>query len=310
MRIDRLLSITVMMLNRDRITARELAEKFEVSVRTIYRDLDALLLAGIPVMSYPGNEGGYGLMENYKLSRQLLSIEEMLSILTSLQSINISLEDRKYDSAMEKIKSLVPGDKKEEICRHMEQIVIDFIPWGGNVRQKSNLAAIHKAIRASRVIEFSYTNNAGVKNKRKAEPMTLFFRGYGWYLFGYCLLKKDYRVFRLARIRDLEPLPHRFTRREKSYREYSAPDFQNGEKVKLVIRFSNEIRPWVEDTFDDGEIGESDGTHFTAGTMIARNHWIYPWILSFGVNAEVLEPADIRKEIAEIVKKVEKKYQT
>lgn len=310
MRIDRLLSITVMMLNRDRITARELAEKFEVSVRTIYRDLDALLLAGIPVLSYPGNEGGYGLMENYKLSRQLLSIEEMLSILSSLQSINVSLEDKKYDSAMEKIKSLVPGDRREEVSRHMERMIIDFVPWGGNIRQKSNLTAIHKAVTGSRIIEFSYTNNAGIRTKRKAEPMTLFFRGYGWYLFAYCLLKNDYRVFRLARIRDLITLPDGFTRREKSYRDYTAPDFEAGEKVELVIRFSNEIRPWVEDTFEDGDIIDSGDTHFTARTEVGKSEGIYPWIFSFGEHAEVLEPEEIRREILEISEKILKKYQT
>ncbi|MCK5003754.1 MAG: HTH domain-containing protein, partial [Candidatus Aminicenantes bacterium] len=119
MRIDRLLSITILMLNKDRVTARELSDKFEVSIRTIYRDLDALLLAGIPVMSYQGNEGGYGLIDNYKIDRQILSINEMLSILTSLQSVNTSLEDKQYDSAIEKIKSLVPEDRKKDINNHM-----------------------------------------------------------------------------------------------------------------------------------------------------------------------------------------------
>ena len=310
MRIDRLLSITIMMLNRDRVTARELSEKFEVSIRTIYRDLDALLLAGIPVMSYPGNEGGYGLIENYKINKQLLSLDEMLSILSSLQSINISLEDKQYDSAMEKIKSLVPGDKKEEISRQMEQIVIDFIPWGGNIRQKDNLCLIHKSIVASKIIEFTYTNNKGIKERRKVEPMTLFFRGYGWYLFAYCLLRDDYRIFRLARIREISELSSLYSRRYRSYKEFSTPEFNKGKKIELVVKFSKEIQPWVEDAFDNSDVESTSETHFIVRTEINEDDWIYPWILSFGEHAEILEPPEIRVRISEISKKIQAKYQT
>ncbi|MEN8155256.1 MAG: YafY family protein [Acidobacteriota bacterium] len=310
MRIDRLLSITILMLNRDRVTAKELSEKFEVSVRTIYRDLDALLLAGIPVMSYQGNEGGYGLVENYKINKQLLSLNEMLSILSSLQSINISLEDEQYDSAMEKIKSLVPGDKKEEISRQMEQIIIDFIPWDGNLRQKDNLSLVHKSIVASKIIEFTYTNNKGIKKRRKVEPMTLFFRGYGWYLFAYCLLRNDYRIFRLARIRNISTLSSLYTRRNRSYKDFSSPEFDKGEKIELVIKFSKEIQPWVEDAFDDSDIKDTSETHFIVTTEINEDNWIYPWILSYGEHAEILKPKSVRDKIKEISKKIHTKYQT
>jgi predicted DNA-binding transcriptional regulator YafY len=91
MRIDRMLSITVMLLNRDRVSARELAEKFEISIRTVYRDIEAINLAGIPVISYPGNSGGFGIMENYRLDRQLLTLNDMLGILTALKGVNSAL---------------------------------------------------------------------------------------------------------------------------------------------------------------------------------------------------------------------------
>ena len=310
MRIDRLLSITILMLNKDRVTARELSDKFEVSIRTIYRDLDALLLAGIPVMSYQGNEGGYGLIDNYKIDRQILSINEMLSILTSLQSVNTSLEDKQYDSAIEKIKSLVPEDRKKDINNHMEQIILDFLPWGSNKRQKFNLSEVHKAIVSSRIIEFSYINNKGEKLTRKAEPMTLFFRGYGWYLFAYCLLKKDFRVFRLTRLKNLKILNKSFTRRSKSYKDMNLPESSPGREIKLKIKFNNQVRVWVEDSFDDNEIDESSGSFLMVNTTIEEDNWIYPWILSFGENAEILEPKHIRNKIGEISKKINKKYQT
>ena len=310
MRIDRLLSITILMLNKERVTARELSEKFEVSIRTIYRDLDALLLAGIPVMSYQGNEGGYGLMDNYKIDRQLLSINEMLSILTSLQSINTSLEDKQYDSVIEKIKSLVPKEKKDDIDKQMEQIIIDFLPWGSNKRQKYNLSDIHRAIVSSKVIEFLYTNNKGERLIRRVEPMTLFFRGYGWYLFAYCMAKKDYRIFRLTRLKDLKILNTSFIRKNRSYKDITLPDGPPGKEIELQIKFSKQARVWIEDIFDYNEIDESSGSSLIVNTIVPEDDWIYPWILSFGDNAEIVEPEHIRNKIGEISKKIYKKYQT
>jgi len=310
MRIDRLLAITMLMLNKNRVTARELAEKFEVSVRTIYRDLDALLLAGIPVMSYQGNDGGYGLVENYKIDRQFLSLKDMLSILSALQSINISLEDNQLDSAMEKIKSLVPKDKKEEMDMYMEQIVLDVLPWGSGERQGSNLKEIHKAIVSCKIIKFTYTNTHGEKITRSVEPMTLFFKGYGWYLFAYCLKREEYRVFRLTRIKNLSILEIEFTRRKKSYRDMEQPDFRDKQQLKIAVRFSHRVRVWVEDSFHDDEIEILNNGDILATTMMSDENWLYPWILSFGENAEVIEPAHIRKKILEIAKKIQKKYQT
>ncbi len=103
MRIDRMLAITVMLLNRDRISARELAERFEVSVRTVYRDIDAINMAGIPVISYPGNEGGFGIMENFRLDRQLLTLNDMLTILAALKGIDTGLIHKEVGSAIENL---------------------------------------------------------------------------------------------------------------------------------------------------------------------------------------------------------------
>ena len=111
MRLDRLLAITVLLLNRDRISARELARRFEVTVRTIYRDVEALCLAGIPVVSFQGNNGGFGLVENYRWDRQLLNMNDMVSMLTALKGVNETLGDDELDNAIEKVTSLVPAER-------------------------------------------------------------------------------------------------------------------------------------------------------------------------------------------------------
>lgn len=130
MKIDRLLSIVVMMLTRDRIPAAELARRFEVSVRTIYRDVDAINLAGIPIVSFQGNSGGLGIHESYKLDRQVLTLSDMVSILSALRSISAAFESTELESALDKVQSLVPKEKRTEVDELQDQIVVDILPWG------------------------------------------------------------------------------------------------------------------------------------------------------------------------------------
>lgn len=132
-----MLTITIMLLNRERISAKELADKFEISVRTVYRDIEAINLAGIPIISYSGNNGGFGIMENYKIDRQLLTLNDMTAILSALKGVNTTLEDRELDSAIEKIKSLLPRDRAFEMDQRSEQIIFDILPWGPGSRQKN-----------------------------------------------------------------------------------------------------------------------------------------------------------------------------
>jgi predicted DNA-binding transcriptional regulator YafY len=220
MRIDRMLSITVMLLNRERIPAKELADKFEVSVRTIYRDIDAINMAGIPIVSYQGNSGGFGIMPNYKLERQLLTFDSMVSILSALKGVNQTLGDESIDGAIEKITSLVPKEKADDLHSMTERIVMDILPWGSSRRQRENLQLVHAAIAANKLVEFDYLSDNGSIVNRSVEPMTLVFKGYAWYLFGYCLVRKDFRLFRLTRMRELAILDDSFNRKNVSYRDY------------------------------------------------------------------------------------------
>lgn len=305
-----MLAITILLLNRGRITARELAEKFEVSIRTVYRDLDAINLAGIPIMSYPGNEGGYCLMENFKIDRQFLTLKDMSGIISALHGINITLDDKQLNNTMEKIKSLLPKNRTAEQNSSMEQIIIDVLPWGGGEKQKSNMKLIHKAIIDSTVIECLYTNNKRESIVRKIEPMTLVFKGYGWYLFGYCLIKDDYRIFRLTRMKQLRSLDTRFVRKSKLYTEILTHKKDSSNQISLILKFSKEVKIWVEDYFFEEEIFVKPDGAIIVETNLIDEQWIYPMLLSYGENVEVIEPESIRKEIIKKIKKIQSIYQT
>ncbi len=310
MRIDRLLAITIMMLNRERVTAKELADKFEVSLRTIYRDLDALNLAGIPVVSYPGNQGGYGIMENYRLDRSLLTNDDIIAILSTLRGVNQTLENRNISDALEKIQSLVSRHKSNEALLSAEQVMIDMQPWGESPVLKNKLKTIHDQISAGRLLEFDYTKTNGEVTKREVEPMTLLYKSYAWYLFAYCLLRDDYRFFRLTRMKNLNPLKKGFTRREKSYRDCISADFTKDKMITLVLKFSKYVRQFIEDSFEESEIEPLEDGSILVRTEAPENEWIYGWILSYSDQVEVLEPDYLREIIIKKAEKIQKKYQT
>ena len=310
MRIDRMLAIIIILLNRRSITARELSERFEVSIRTIYRDIDAIDLAGIPIVSFQGHGGGFCIMDNYKLNHQLLTLKDMGAILSTLQGVNRTLKDNALDNAIEKINSLIPREKKDELGLHLEQFVIDILPWGYTDKEKEKIITVQRAIKETRHVHFQYGNVKGERSVRTVEPMTLIFKGYTRYLFAYCLLKEDYRLFRLSRVRNLKPLEKRFVHRKASYQDYmKAGDDQKG-VVNLVLQFSPKVRVQVEDWFDEEYLTVQKNGVIIARVAFPEDDWVYSTILSYGEHVEVLKPAHIRDIIRKKVQKIKEIYQT
>ena len=304
MRIDRLLAITVMLLNRDRISARELADKFEVSIRTVYRDIEAINMAGIPIISYPGNNGGFGIMENYKLDSQLLTLKDMVSILSALKGVNLALEDQELDTAIDKISALVPKDKSDDLKLYLEQVVIDIMPWGYGKKQKDKLKVIHRSLVDNKLISFTYRNTRGEKADRTVEPMTLLHKGYGWYLFAFCHLKQDYRLFRLSRITDITESETSFTRKDVSYKNYVQGDETDIPEIPVTLKFSPRIRYRVEDYFDADDITYLNDGHLIVKVLFPEDTWVYSTILSYGEDIEVIDPPHIRDIIAKKAEKI------
>jgi predicted DNA-binding transcriptional regulator YafY len=310
MRIDRMLTITVMLLNRDRISARELAEKFEVSVRTVYRDIEAINMAGIPVISYPGNDGGFGIMENYKIDRQLLSLNDMLTILTALKGINTGLDNSEVESAIEKISNLVPKEKAEEMELFFRQMVIDISPYGYSEKYKEKLKLIQRSIADNKLIRIIYTSSKGEKLERTIEPMTLIMKGYTWYLFAFCRERNDYRVFRFSRIKNVEVLDQNFTRKDVSHKKYISKNDEVQSVTPIVLKFSPEVRVKVEDYFEEDQMEIQENGDIIVRVSYPEDEWVYSSILSYGEHVEVLEPPHIKKIICRKAIKILEQYKS
>lgn len=309
MRIDRMLSIVIILLNRDKITAKELAEKFEVNLRTIYRDIDAINLAGIPIISFPGNKGGFGIMPNYKLDKQLLSLQDMASMLTALKSINSTLENNDIDNAIGKISSLVPDFQKEEFEQNLDRVVIDILPWGFSEKHKKILRSLHEAVMNSQIIEFTYSDMKMNASRRSIEPITLLIKGYSWYLFGFCLERNDFRLFKVLRIKDIVVSEKYFQRRKANYRDFvDYGDKPPADSVNIELKFDNIMLPKLQEFFSDEEINVQNNNIFVT-TNVSDDQWVVSWILSFGATVEVLKPEKLRQKIKNIVETINKKYQ-
>lgn len=306
-----MLAITVLLLNKERVSARELSDRFEVSVRTIYRDIDAIGLAGIPITSYSGKQGGFGIIDTFKLDRQLLTMKDMLTMLSALKGINETLQDKEIDSAIDKITCLVPDDKTALLEDHLQHISIDVFPWGYKKEQQKYLKEIHSSIAENKIIDFVYENSKGEIQKRRVEPMTLLFKGYAWYLFAFCLYRNDYRVFRLSRMKDVIFLEEKFERKNKTYKECFSKSFAKTKRHKVVIKFSKKIKQKVIEYFGEQNIDYNpDGDLIFTKNISIDDNWFYSMILSFDEFVEVIEPPHIRKRIQEKLEKISSYYKS
>lgn len=308
MKIERMLTIIVMLLNRNRVTANELAEKFEVSVRTIYRDIETINLAGIPIISHSGNNGGFSIYEDYKLNNQVLTMNNLSSLLSILKDINVTVDDIELASSIEKLQNIIPENKIEQLNIQSEQIILDLHPYGDSTSQKNLVKTIRQAITQTRLLTIAYRNYDSVASKRQIEPMSLVFKNYTWYLYAYCLLKEDYRLFRVSRISDYQIDEQLFERREKSYYEMMALENELNELIELVLKVSPMMKSRVEDIFKEEDIAVLETGELYIKAIMPQQDWLISLIFSFGEHAEVLAPKDLRETIASKLQLMNTKY--
>lgn len=272
------------------MTAKELAEYFEVSTRTIYRDIELLSELNIPIYMSKGKNGGIFLLDNYKFDKSLFTDEEQNQILFSLQGMNKLQIDN--NDIYEKLKNIFSKD--DEIW-----FDVDFSVWGKSDTHNQVFKLIKKAILNKYVIEFSYFNSNGENTKRKVEPLKLCFRYNAWYLCGFDQDKNDYRFFKLMRIKNFKILDQTF---ERPMNIYSDKNDNPPIMVKLVLQIDKCLAYRVYDEFDESEITNED-KNFIVKVELPLNDWVYGYILSFGEHIKVLEPSYVKKEIIDKLNK-------
>lgn len=294
MRTQRLIEMIVLLLNRETVRAQDLAERFGVSTRTVYRDVEELSLAGVPIYMTKGRGGGISLMREYALNRVLLSDQDKESIVLALKTLQTTRHPA-VDSALERIGALI----RQSVGDTDDWVQIDFSQWGSDPDEAGRFSAIKQAILQRRLVTFDYVDSAGNRTSREAEPMRLIYKGRAWYLYAYCRLKDAFRVFRLSRIKGLVVQEAGFQRRDARVPDDLDHDDDTARKsVSLKLRFASEVLHRVYDDFDERQIARNpDGTCDVA-TSFPEDEWVYGYILSFGRSVEVLEPLAVRESIS------------
>ncbi|MGG4193031.1 YafY family protein [Paenibacillus jamilae] len=310
MKIDRLLSIVILLINRKMVQAKDLADRFEVSVRTIYRDIDTINQAGIPVVTYQGAGGGIGLAEGYRLDRNLLTNDELVAIVTALQSISSTHPSSDNELLVEKLSSIIPPADSAQFQLRTQQFIVDFSNWGSNGVQEQKLMVLKDAIEQQQAVTFMYCNAGGKISCRTVEPYTLVLKHKRWYLYAYCTLRAQFRLFKLFRMKDLLVEDKFFVRQEVSIhdlpweQEWHAPE----RTERIVLRFDPEVRHLAEEWFGVEDLQEDEAGALVASVPFPVDNWLYGFILSFGQHVEVLEPLHIRNQIEQIASRIVEKY--
>lgn len=303
MKLDRLLSIVVILLNKDRVSAKELASRFEVTTRTIYRDIDSINMAGIPIISYPGNDGGFGIMENFRLERHIFTEEDIIEVLSALKGMTGLIHSERIRSAADKFANMIDSKKAADFFD--DGIIIDINPWGSKSKIDSDFRSIYSAILSRKKLSFRYSDYNGKCSSRTVEPISLIFKAYSWYLYSYCIEKEDYRTFRLSRIKNLSVLKETFTGKKKKYQS----DYIIKPDTDITIRFKNSFETLISEFFPQNRIEKA--SNYSTITFKAHNEeWLYKILLGMGKDIEIVSPQSVRENFKKYLQEISSKYFT
>lgn len=297
MQESRLFKILYCLLDKGQVTASELAEKFEVSVRTIYRDIDALSEAGIPIYAEAGRNGGIRLMNDFVLDKAVLSEEEKQEILAALQSINMT--QNISSQTLQKLSAMFN-------LRSENWLEVDFSRWGNKGTDNEKFELLKSAVIHQKCVKITYANSYGTISERIVQPLKMSYKSMAWYLKAYCTQKQDYRVFKLTRIMDLEILTESFSKRT-----FPKLDEEFGQGYHtIVLRFPQNMAYRVYDEFDNTQVSKGENGDLIVSVDLPEDEWLIGFLLSFGTQVDIIEPEYLKDIVAKQAKKIYEKYKS
>lgn len=292
---SRLFKIVYYLLDKGQATAWELAEMFEVSVRTIYRDIDTLSEAGIPVWSKTGRNGGIYIMNDFVLDKVVLSDEEKQEILASLQGLS-AIQNINNSDVLNKLSALFNISSEN-------WIEVDFSRWNGSQSDNEKFESLKSAVIHRKNIKITYAGSDETVSERVVEPLKLVYKSRAWYLQAYCTKKQDYRLFKLSRILEWETLDECCIHKSIPIARETLSQNYN----QITLRFSKEMAYRVYDEFDKMWVRQQENGDLIVSAQMPEDAWLIGFLLSFGTQVEVIEPADIRDILAEQAKLIYEK---
>lgn len=296
MRDSRLFRILYYVLEKGKVTANELSEKFEVSVRTIYRDIDVISSAGIPIYATQGKGGGIEIADDFVLKKSLLSEKEQEQILVALKGLE-GINKQYENELLTKLSAFFK-------IKNTNWIEVDFTNWQRGNEYDELFNDIKSAIINKNIISFTYFSSNEKETSREAKPIRLLFKGWDWYVYTFCLLRNEFRYFKLSRIRDLKILDENF---EESFEDVVLiKKMEYKDTVHVKLKFDRKVAFRVYDEM--GDIKEDEEGNLYAEIELPNDYNLYNYIFSFGESVEVLEPKEIRNKIRDMINKMSRIY--
>ena len=299
--LNRLFQIVYLLMEKPQMTAKELAAIFEVSERTIYRDIDKLSIAGIPIYTNQGKHGGISILPDYVLDKSVLTTEEKKKIMESLNALNeVSLSVDK--DSVSKLRSFL-GEQ------YQDWIEIEFSSWGNSTEDAAIFEQIKNAILEHHYMEIVYSGNQAGLVERKIKPIKLCFKDQAWYLYAYCCLREDYRFFKLKRISSITVLDTCFEPEmvgkvlPQVSTKYSAPM----ESVQVAFEISKEMAFRAYEELSN--ITVTDSGKLLCKIEVTDINWFLSYVLSYGSHMRVLEPLEIKERVKQEIEKMKHFYE-
>lgn len=299
MQTNRLFDIIYVLLNQNRITAKALSERCQVSIRTIYRDIDRLSQAGIPIYTQKGTGGGVSLLSDFVLNKVLLDQKERETILEALETMSAVNIDTTNIDVLQKLSAFF-GKLSEP------WLTIDLSTWYETSDQCFD--QLKRAIFDHKRVRFKYFNSKGDSLSREVEPMQLVFKSMNWYLKGYCLTKSDFRLFKLSRMTALNITDQQFNRRETVTTGHFFVDTSDKETIHLVMEVSESVGYRVYDDFPVESIRKLASGHLLVDGEFPKGKWLTSYILSLGDAVKVISPKSLQDDLLEKIESMRYLY--
>ncbi len=310
MKIDRLIAIIMILLEREKVTAKSLAEMFEVSMRTIYRDLDVINQAGIPIFATSGPGGGVEIMKEFKVEKRIFSANDINALLMGLSSIKNNLPGEQTMAALAKVKGMIPIEHHKEWEYRANQMKIDALPWFNAGNLFSTVEMIQEALNQQRILTFQYRDIRDKKSSREVEPYRLLWKGEAWYLQGYCLSRRDFRTFKLLRMSNLLISDQRFEIRDFPMERLDEMQARENSLTRVKLRIQEGVRDLVITRFGEDCLTPDGPDYYIAELYMPVDDLACGYLLSMGTRCVCLEPEEMREMMRQLSSEICGFYQT
>ena len=307
MKIELLIKILFELLSSKSVKCSYLAQKYEVSQRSIYRYINTLDMAGVPIYTTRGRNGGFAIMDTFKLPSTFMTRSEFKSAIDALTTIAQNVPDKTLESAINKLKSTIKNDYSG-FNLQSGNLIIDAGPWGDTIGYKTKLSVVQKSINENKLLLIKYHDRNATPTERTIEPHVIVFKQGLWYVYAYCNLRNEFRFFKIGRIESAQILPTTFTRRE--FNKADLPlDFWNTsvQAETIIMEIDSRVLSDVEEWIGIENVSTENGKHI-AKAKLPYDNGLVSKIISFGSGIKILEPLELKEKVKEVAKDIIDKY--